>query len=136
MKSPRFHFTKRSELNVTPYIDILLVLLVVFMIIQPQGQHKLDARTTDEQTPKAAQNQTSYPAIVLSLDDEGFIRINQEVTPFVQLGQALFDILSRRSDTRVFVRAEPGLPFGDVVRLIDVAKGAGAGDVGLLTVHP
>ena len=123
-----------ADINVTPYIDILLVLLIIFMVIQPTIQHNLEARVPDkpdEEMPKDVIVQTE--AIVISVNPDGTVAVNQEPVPIAQLGTRLFEIYSARANKNMFVQADQSLPFGDVIRVIDIAKGAGVGDVGLMT---
>jgi biopolymer transport protein TolR len=119
-----------AAINITPYIDILLVLLIIFMVIQPATQYELGSRAP----AKALPTEGSAPSavIVVSVDNDFAVSINSQPVPFPKLGQRLFDILSARSDRTVFVKGAPDLPFGAVAQVIDVAKGAGAGDVGLM----
>lgn len=123
-----------ADINVTPYIDILLVLLIIFMVIQPTIQYNLEARVPDkpdEEMPKDVIVQTE--AIVISVNPDGTVAVNQEPVPIAQLGARLFEIYSARANKNMFVQADQSLPFGDVIRVIDIAKGAGVGDVGLMT---
>ena len=123
-----------ADINVTPYIDILLVLLIIFMVIQPTIQYNLEARfpdKPDEEMPKDVIVQTE--AIVISVNPDGTVAVNQEPVPIAQLGPRLFEIYSARANKNMFVQAHQCLPFGDVNRVIDIAKGAGVGDVGLMT---
>ncbi len=123
-----------ADINVTPYIDILLVLLIIFMVIQPTIQYNLEARVPDkpdEEMPKDVIVQTE--AIVISVNPDGTVAVNQEPVPIAQLGTRLFEIYSARANKNMFVQADQSLPFGDVIRVIDIAKGAGVGDVGLMT---
>ena len=121
---------QKSDVNVTPYIDILLVLLIIFMVVQPTTQYDLRARVPERPSQTTPLPQSA--PIVVSIDSEGSIQLNHESVPYPQLGSRLFEVLSRRADKRLFVKAEADLPFGDVVGVIDVAKGAGAGDIGLM----
>lgn len=118
-----------AAINITPYIDILLVLLIIFMVIQPSTQYQLGSRApgkaTSQQSPQRA-------AIVISIDEEFNLAINSQPVPFPKLGQRLFEILSARSDRTIFVKGDPDISFGAAARVIDVAKGAGASEVGLL----
>ncbi len=126
---------QKSDINVTPYIDILLVLLIIFMVIQPTTQYDLEARVPNEPPEDIPENVVvKSDAIVVSVEEDGTLRINQDPVTLDQLGTRLFEIFRARANKNMFVQANADLPFGDVVRVIDVAKGAGVGDIGLLTV--
>ena len=123
-----------ADINVTPFIDILLVLLIIFMVIQPNIEYDLEARVPSDQTEELDPNVViQSDAIVVSIESDGSYRINQDPVGMGQLGSRLFDIFSARANKNMFVQAESNLPFGDIVRVIDIAKGAGVGDVGLMT---
>lgn len=127
---------QKSDINVTPYIDILLVLLIIFMVIQPTTQYDLEARVPSEDAEELPENVVvKSDAIVVSIGQDGTYRINQDPVSAEQLGTRLFDIFSARANKNMFVQADESLPFGDVVKVIDVAKGAGVGDVGLMTAR-
>ena len=120
------------SINITPYIDILLVLLIIFMIITPIRQLELDVRV-----PQASADDGPAVAdpnlIVVSISERMDITINGVDQTLGQLGSELFTIYSARANKDMFISASPSLPYGDVVRIIDIAKGAGVGDIGLLT---
>jgi biopolymer transport protein TolR len=123
----------KSDINITPYIDILLVLLIIFMVITPVRQMDLDVKV-----PQTSQNEEPNKAvdpnvIVVSIGESAKIAINQEETSITQLGAKLQEIYSKRANKNMFVSASAKLPYGDVVKVIDIAKGAGVGDIGLLT---
>ncbi|MGD0307757.1 MAG: biopolymer transporter ExbD [Acidobacteriota bacterium] len=123
----------KSDINITPYIDILLVLLIIFMVITPVRQQDLEVKV-----PQPAQdegNKTPPPAdvIVVSMSETAQLAINQEPTSIIELGSKLRDIYSARANKNMFISASAKLPYGDVVKIIDIAKGAGVLDVGLLT---
>jgi len=127
----------KSDINVTPYIDILLVLLIIFMVIQPTTQYDLQARVPDKPPEDLPENVVvKSDAIVVAISLDGEISINQDPVTLSQLGTRLFDIYSARANKNMFVQADDELPFGDVVRVIDLAKGAGVGDIGLMTAIP
>ncbi len=119
----------KAAINITPYIDILLVLLIIFMVIQPKTEYQLGARAPAKAVTGAV---LQASPVVVSIDLHGGLSINSQPVPFPELGQTLFGILSERADKRIFVQGERDLPFGTVARVIDVAKGAGAGEVGLI----
>ena len=121
-----------SDINITPYIDILLVLLIIFMVITPVKQMDLDVKVP--QTSNEQEKATVDPSvIVVSIGEASKIAINQEETSINRLGAKLQEIYSARANKNMFISAIPKLPYGDVVRVIDIAKGAGVGDIGLLT---
>ena len=121
----------RCDINITPYIDILLVLLIIFMVITPVRQLDLDVKVP-QQSNQDEKAEIDPSVIVVSVGESMQIAINNENTSISQLGPKLQEIYSARANKNMFVSASPKLPYGDVVRIIDIAKGAGVGDVGLL----
>ena len=127
----------KSDINITPYIDILLVLLIIFMVIQPTTQYNLRARVPEKPPEDLPENiVVKSDAIVVAVSLDGEISINQDPVSLNQLGERLFDIYSARANKNLFVQAHDELPFGTVIRVIDLAKGAGVGDIGLMTLTP
>jgi len=122
----------KSDINITPYIDILLVLLIIFMVITPVRQMDLDVKVpqTSQDIDKGAIDPS---VIVVSIGEAAAIAINQEPTSIAQLGSKLQEIYSKRANKNMFVSASAKLAYSDVVRIIDIAKGAGVQDIGLLT---
>ncbi len=133
MRSPYQRPQPRAAINITPYIDILLVLLIIFMVIQPTTQYQLPARAPGK-APRVMEDPVPVQPnlIVVSIDEQFQLAINSQPVAFPDLGTRLFDILSARADRTIFIKGPADLPFGDVVRIIDIAKGAGAGDIGLI----
>ena len=122
----------KSDINITPYIDILLVLLIIFMVITPIRPLDLDIKVP--QAADTSLDATPDPnVIVVSIGESARIAINNEETTISQLGGKLQEIYSKRANKNMFVSASAKLPYSDVVRVIDIAKGAGVGDIGLLT---
>ena len=127
----------KSDINITPYIDILLVLLIIFMVIQPTTQYDLRARVPNKPPEDLPENVVvKSDAIVVAISLAGEISINQDPVDLSQLGTRLFDIYSARANKNMFIQAHDELPFGDVIRVIDLAKGAGVGDIGLMAETP
>jgi biopolymer transport protein TolR len=123
----------KSDINITPYIDILLVLLIIFMVITPTKQLDLEVKVPQE-APKTDKPMPPPPGlIVVSMSDTAQVAINQEPISISDLGVKLTEIYSARANKNMFISASAKLPYGDVVKIIDIAKGAGVLDVGLLT---
>jgi len=124
----------KSDINITPYIDILLVLLIIFMVITPVRQMDLDVKVPQSQEGGDQSKAVIDPSIiVVSVSDAMIIAINNEQTDIGSLGMRLQDIYSARANKNMFISAGTRLPYGDVVKIIDIAKGAGVGDIGLIT---
>ena len=123
-----------GDINITLYIDILLVLLIIFMVIQPTSQYNLQARVPEKPPEDMPENVIiKSDAIVVTLDSMGALTINQDPVTLDQLYSRLFDIYSARANKNMFIQGDEELPFGDIIKVIDIAKDSGVGDVGLMT---
>ena len=122
----------RADINVTPFIDILLVLLVIFMTISPTTPVGLPA-AVPQPPPPGPHASPQQGIIVLSMSRNGVIRINQQAVDSSNLVERLQDIFKSRSDRTMFVQAATDLLFTDVAQLIDAGKQAGVDRLGLMT---
>jgi biopolymer transport protein TolR len=119
-----------SEINVTPLVDVMLVLLIIFMVTAPMMQQGVQVNL-----PKA-DTKAMNPAeetVVVTVDKNNKVFINKDETPAGDLRSKLTDMFATRTKKEVFLKADANVPYGEVVRIMADIKGAGIERLGMVT---
>jgi biopolymer transport protein TolR len=119
-----------SNINITPYIDILLVMLIIFMVAVPLKLHDHPVRVPEP--PPKVQPETKPDSIIVEMDLDHSIKLNNAPYTMDKLEPLLTEIMRRRAIKALFIRGDAALPYGAIFPLLDLAKRSGATDIALL----
>ena len=122
-----------SNINVTPMVDVMLVLLIIFMVITPMLQKGVSVDLAKTESPKEMQDADKEGALIVAITRDGTVFFGTEKTPPDQLADKVKDKLANRTNKEVFIRADARARYGAVTDVVDNVRSAGVDEVGLLT---
>ena len=120
-----------TSINITPYIDILLVLLIIFMVSAPLKQYDHEVRVPQPAASAPVQN-VRADAIIVEMELDNTVSLNQQIVTLQELESTLSEVFRYRAVKNLFIRGDSELPYGDIFVLMDIAKRSGATDIALL----
>ena len=127
------HGGQSANINVTPLIDVLLVLLIIFMVITPMLQKGVSVDMAKVNNPTPMEDADKEDALLVSVTRDGSVYFGSDKTTIDILTTKVKDRLANKPDKRVYVKADMRARFGGVVQVVDAVRAAGVDDLGLLT---
>jgi biopolymer transport protein ExbD len=122
-----------SDINVTPMVDVMLVLLIIFMVITPMLQKGVSVNLAKTDNPIKMPEADKEDSLIVAIMRDGKVYLNSDVVTAESLTDKVKDQLAKRADKRIFVKADAGARYGDVVSVVDDVRSAGVDQLGLLT---
>ena len=123
-----------SDINVTPMVDVMLVLLIIFMVVTPMLQKGISVDMAKVNNPEPMQDADKEDALLVSITRDGKVYFGtDQVQDIDSLTTKVKDRLANKQDKRVYVKADMRSRFGSVVQVVDAVRAAGVDDLGLLT---
>jgi len=120
-----------ANINITPYIDILLVLLIIFMVAAPLKQHDHPVNVP-KPAPLTPPKEVKLDSVILEMDLDHTVKLNGEPYTLDKLEPTLTEVFKRRAIKSLFIRGDSSLPYGDIFVLLDIAKRSGVADIALI----
>src|SRR5579871_3637424 len=123
-----------SDINVTPMVDVMLVLLIIFMVVTPMLQKGISVDLAKVNNPEQMQDADKEDALLVSITRDGKVYFGtDQIQDIDSLTTKVKDRLANKQDKRVYVKADMRARFGSVVKVVDSVRAAGVDDLGLLT---
>ena len=134
MALPKKAQSYNSEINVTPMVDVMLVLLIIFMVITPMLQKGANVTMAQTKNPIAMEDADKEDAVLVAIQRDGAIYLDtQKLNSPAELTTKVSDKLSNRADKKIYIKADGRAQYGVVVEVVDDVRAAGVDQVGLLT---
>jgi biopolymer transport protein TolR len=122
-----------SDINVTPMVDVMLVLLIIFMVITPMLQKGVSVDLAKVNNPTPMTDADKEDALIVAIMHNGKVFFGNDQVDPDQLTDKIKDRIANRTDKRVYIRADARAKYGSVVQVVDDVRAAGVDDLGLLT---
>ena len=122
-----------SQINVTPMVDVMLVLLIIFMVVTPMLQKGVSVELARTENPVDMQEADREDSVIISVTRDGNFFLNTEHVPVETLGTAVTELLADRLDKTVYVKSDYRTTYGNVKDVVDNVRAAGVDRIGLLT---
>jgi biopolymer transport protein TolR len=122
-----------SDINVTPMVDVMLVLLIIFMVVTPMLQKGLNVELAKTNNPIAMEDADREDAILVAVQRDGAVFLDTEKVTLESLQQKVQDLLADRADKKIYIKSDARAKYGTVVQVVDSVRTAGVDQVGLLT---
>ena len=122
-----------SNINVTPMVDVMLVLLIIFMVITPMLENKVNVTLAQTENAVAMEDASKEDAITIAITRDGKVFLGQDQTSIADLGAKVQDLLKDKTSKMVFFRSDARAHYGTVMDAIDAVRTTGVDEVGLLT---
>jgi len=122
-----------ADINVTPMVDVMLVLLIIFMVVTPMLQHGVSVDMAKVQNPRPMQDAEKEDAVVLAVTRDGKFYMGSDPIALDKITTTVKDKISNKLDKTVYVKSDASAKYGDVVSVVDNVRAAGVDSLGLLT---
>jgi biopolymer transport protein ExbD/biopolymer transport protein TolR len=122
-----------SDINVTPMVDVMLVLLIIFMVITPMLQHGHNVELAKTNNPEQMPDADKEDAVLIAITRDNKVFLNNDLIAPDQLADKVRDRLANKADKRVYIKSDARAKYGSVVEVVDNVRSAGVDELGLLT---
>jgi len=122
-----------NDINVTPMVDVMLVLLIIFMVVTPMLQHGVSVDMAKAHNPRNMQDADKEDAVLIAVTKDGRVFLGSNLIPATELAPKVKDLIAARADKTVYVKSDARAKYKDVVDVVDNVRAAGVSDLGLLT---